>query len=166
MKRSIFLILCVLVLAVLLYFKMRTPASNQDKIAPDFEATLIDGSAFKLSDLRGKYVLLDFWGSWCPPCRRDNPNLVTLYDQYNSRGLEIVSVALEKNDRTWKKAIAKDGLRWPYHIMRTSRLVATDALALKYQVTDLPTKYLINPQGKIVGVNMTKEEMAKVIKDN
>ncbi len=163
MKRSIFLIFCVVILAILIYFKMRTPATNQGKKAPNFEAVLMDGSTFKLSDLKGKYVLLDFWGSWCPPCRRDNPNLVALYDRYNSQGLEIVSVALEKNDKTWKKAIAKDGLRWPYHIMRTSRLVATDALALKYQVTDLPTKYLINPQGHIVGVNLSNEEVAKVM---
>ena len=162
----IFLIFCVLLLGVLLFFKLRVPTKQQGKPAPEIEATLLNDAAFKLSDLKGKYVLLDFWGSWCPPCRRDNPNLVALYNKYNSKGFEIVSVALEKNDRNLKKAIAKDGLRWPYHIMRTSRLVATDALALKYGVTDLPTKFLLNPKGEVVGVNLSKEEISKILESS
>ena len=160
---KIFFILSLIVVGVLLFMKLRVPTNKQGKPAPEFEATLIDNSAFKLSDLRGKYVLLDFWGSWCPPCRRDNPNLVALYNQYNNKGLEIVSVALEKNDRTVQRAIDKDGLRWKYHIIRTARLVATDPLALKYSVTDLPTKFLIDPKGNIVGVNLSKEEIGAII---
>ena len=150
-------------LGVLLYFKLSVPTNKQGKSAPEIEATLLNESLFKLSDLQGKYVLLDFWGSWCPPCRKDNPNLVALYDKYNSSGLEIVSVALEKNEKSLKKAILNDGLRWPYHIMRTSRLVATDALALKYGVTDLPTKFLIDPKGNIIGVNLSKDEISQIL---
>lgn len=149
-----------------MYSNLAEPENKNGNSAPDFDATLIDGNPFSLSDLRGKYVLLDFWGSWCPPCRKDNPNLVSLYEQFNSRGFEIVSIALEKNDKTWKKAIAKDGLIWPYHILRTSRLVATDVVALKYQVTDLPSKFLIDPKGEIVGVNLSKSEITNLLNTN
>lgn len=156
-------ILLVIVAALILFWKYRKPENNQGKKALDFSAQLQDGSDFSLSDLKGKYVLLDFWGSWCPPCRKDNPNLVSLYNKYNSRGFEVVSVALEKNEKTWSKAIQKDGLIWPYHILKTSRLVATDPLALKYQVKDLPSKFLIDPQGQIIGTNLSKAETMAIL---
>ena len=142
---------------------------SQGKTAPDFDGELLNGKAFALEDLRGQYVLLDFWGSWCAPCRRDNPNLVRLYQQFNgkdykdAKGFEIVSVALEKDDRRWAKAIIKDGLNWPYHLLRTSKLVAMDGLALKYGVKDLPTKFLINPKGEILGVNQSYQELANYL---
>lgn len=160
------LILLLFIITLVLVWKFRKPENNQGKQAPEFTAQLQDGSEFSLSDLRGKYVLLDFWGSWCPPCRRDNPNLVELYDQYNSRGFEIVSVAIEKNEKTWSKAISKDRLDWPYHILRTSRMVATDALALKYQVSDLPSKFLIDPRGQIIGTNLNKAETMGILDKN
>jgi len=166
MKELKFLLLPLAIMALVLIWKLRKPENNQGKKAPEFSAVLEDGSEFNLSDLRGKYVLLDFWGSWCPPCRRDNPNLVELYSKYNSRGFELVSVAIEKNEKTWKKAVEKDGLIWPYHILNTSRLVATHPLALKYQVKDLPSKFLINPQGLIVGTNLSKAETMAILDKN
>jgi len=104
---------------VLIYFAwftfLRSPEAKMGKMAPDFSSELIDGTPFQLSDLKGKYVLLDFWGSWCAPCRRDSPNLVKLHNEFNdatfnnAQGFEIVSVALEKDNRRWKKASIKDG---------------------------------------------------------
>jgi len=169
MENKLFLILAVVLLSVFIFSKM-APKSTGKK-APAIAEELLDGQRFELQQLRGQYILLDFWGSWCPPCRRDNPNLVKLYDKFNGRqfkkaeGFEIVSVALEKNDKRWQKAIIKDGLRWRYHILRTSRLVATDALAYKYGVKDLPTKFLIDPEGIIVGVNLSKEEIENILEE-
>ena len=164
-------ILFLLALAILfVVLKMRSPENKSGKIAPDIEAPLADGTPFKLSDLRGQYVLIDFWGSWCPPCRRDNPNLVELYQLFNGKkfkdasGFEIVSIALEKNDRYWQKAVDKDGLKWPYHLLRVSKLVVSDPLAIKYQVNDLPSKFLVDPKGEIVGVNMTRGQIEEYLR--
>lgn len=164
------LLIPIVIVAILIAIKLRAPENKEGEMAPAIESQLADGSDFKLSDLRGQYVLIDFWGSWCPPCRRDNPNLVALYKEFNSQkfknaeGFEILSIALEKNDRTWQKAVTKDGLNWPYHMLRTAKLVMTDEIALKYQVKDLPTKFLLNPKGEIVGVNMTRAEIEEYLR--
>lgn len=159
-------ILPFLVLALLVFvFFIRNPESKSGNMAPDFDATLIDGSDFSLSDLRGNYVLLDFWGSWCPPCRKDNPNLVALHNTFHGKkfkdadGFEIVTIALEKDDQRWKKAAEKDGFVWKHQIVRTARLVLTDPLAIKYNVSDVPSKFLIGPEGDILGVNMKRQEI-------
>jgi len=145
-----------------LYSKTRT--TNGSKVA-EIEGVLPDNSAFKLSQLEGNFVLIDFWGSWCPPCRRDNPKLVALYDKYEKKlfneasGFEIVNVAIEKNDKRVHSAIKKDGLRWPYHIIQTSKLVLSSPLALSYGVTDLPTMFFVAPDGTLIGRNMSFAEI-------
>lgn len=161
------MILLALVAVGLVYILgFRSPHSKNGDMAPDFETILIDGSKFKLSDLRGQYVLLDFWGSWCPPCRRDNPNLVSLLSEYGNRnfsdaeGFKIVTVALEKNDRDWKKASDKDGFTWKHQIVQESKLVLSAPLAIKYNVKDVPSKFLINPEGQVIGVNQSVQEIA------
>ena len=135
-------------------------ASNGDK-APDFEAELIDGSGFRLSDLRGDYVLLDFWGSWCGPCRRENPHIAALYKKYDGK-LKVVTIALEKNLKHWKKAADYDGFTWKYQIVEQSRLVMLSALARKYGVTNLPTKFLITPEGELMS-DLSFEKMDAVL---
>ena len=129
--------------------------------APNFEATLVDGTEFQLSDLRGQYVLLDFWGSWCGPCRRENPNLVQFYKDHKDE-VTIVSIALEKNNDYWKHAIMKDGLEWKYHIVE--RFVFTSGIAKKFGVSAIPTKILISPEGIILEAE-SFEEIAEIIKD-
>ena len=89
--------------------------------APVFSATLAEGQPFELTQLRGKYVLLDFWGSWCGPCRAESPGLVQLYQKYHSSGFEIVSVGIERNEKSWENAIKVLGLSWPYHILDLSK---------------------------------------------
>lgn len=164
-------VLLLIALAIIVFvIKTRSPQNKSGKTAPEIEVDLANGTPFKLSDLRGQYVLLDFWGSWCPPCRRDNPKLVELYEEFNGKnfkdasGFEIVSIALEKNDKYWQKAVDKDGLIWPYHILRVSKLVISDPLAIKYQVNDLPSKFLIDPEGEIVGVNMTRGQIEEYLR--
>ena len=164
MLKKIFFFLILIIGLAVAYTKL-PPLKSSGQPAPQFEETLANGDAFKLSDLKGKYVLIDFWGSWCPPCRKSNPKLVQLYDTYADKGFEIVSIAIEKNEKTWARAIQKDGLRWPYHILRKSRLVATDALALQYTVTDLPSFFLLDPDQNIVGTNMTYQEIDQYLRD-
>jgi len=145
-------------------FYLNSNVAKGKKVA-EVSGVIPSGEDFKLSQLRGNYVLLDFWGSWCPPCRKENPKLVALYDKYehrqfeNASGFEIVNVAIEKNAKRVLSAIEKDGLRWPYHIIETSKLVLSSPLALSYGVTDLPTKFLIGPDGIMIGRNMSFTEI-------
>ena len=164
------LILSAIVLLVAVYLLvLRSPHRKKGDIAPDFKTSLIDGSSFELSDLRGNYVLLDFWGSWCPPCRRDNPNLVELHNQFGDKSFQdadnfhIVTIALEKNDRAWKKASEKDGFTWKHQIVQESKLVLSAPLAIKYNVKDVPSKFLINPDGEVLGVNQSATEIARFL---
>ncbi len=157
MSRSSIIIIVILLTGIAGWLYIKYNGVSKGEIVPNFSEELIDGSAFNISDLRGNYVLIDFWGSWCPPCRTENPKLVELYIKYNGKefknanGFEIVSIALEKNDRNWEQAVAKDGLNWNYQIVQVSKLVVMSPLARLFGVTDLPTKILVDPRGNIIG---------------
>ncbi|MEZ4949410.1 MAG: TlpA disulfide reductase family protein [Saprospiraceae bacterium] len=147
-----------------IYFK---PNYITGEKAPNFTTQLIDGSTFELADQKGSFVLLDFWGSWCGPCRRENPGLVRFYNQYkdadlgNGKGLQLLSIAIEKDENRWKQAIQADGLNWKFH---TSDLNYFDnKIAKLYGVREIPTKFLLNPEGEIIAVNQTFEQMAKLL---
>jgi len=168
---TIFKLLLLAILGIIIYFVfIKSPSGKAGALAPDFEAELIDGTNFKLSDLRGSFVLLDFWGSWCPPCRKDNPNLVALHSEFkdarfdNADSFEMVTVALEKNAKRNKAAADKDGFTWKYQIVQESRYVLTAPLALKYGISNVPSKYLIGPKGDILGVNLSKNEIREILK--
>jgi len=127
------------------------------KLAPDFTDTKIDGKPMKLSDLRGKVVLLDFWASWCGPCRRENPNVVKLYDHYNKDGFTVMSVSMDQDKAKWQAAIEADNLKWPNHV---SDLKGWACAAGKiYQVTGIPFTVLIDQEGKIIKTNLRGEEL-------
>jgi len=123
--------------------------AENGEMAPNIEAKLIDGTPFKLSDLRGSFVVLDFWGSWCGPCRAANPKLVSLYTKHKNN-LEVVTVALEKNDRRWKAAAEKDGFVWKYQIVEISSIVLASEMARSYGVKEIPAKFLIKPDGTLL----------------
>lgn len=122
--------------------------------APELIGKSVDGKTIKLSDTRGKLVLLDFWAAWCPPCRRENPNVVRAYNQYkdknftNGKGFTVFSVSLDRTADAWKKAIADDKLAWPYHISDLKGWYSK--YAALYGVRSIPTNFLLNENGVIV----------------
>ena len=151
------------------YFK---PRYINGEAAPDFSTTTINGQPFALSDLRGHYVLVDFWGSWCAPCRKENPQLVDFYQKYqnatfqDAEGFEVVSVGIERSPQSWKNAIQRDGLNWPYHVMDENQdMRFFDAkIAGLFGIKEVPSKYLLNPTGEIIGVNLSFEQMDNLLK--
>jgi thiol-disulfide isomerase/thioredoxin len=126
--------------------------------APDFTENDVKGVPVKLSSFRGKYVLLDFWASWCGPCREENPNVVKAYNKYKDKNFTILSVSLDKADdrNNWLAAIRNDGLIWT----QVSDLKFWDnAAAQLYYVTSIPANFLIDPAGKIIARDLRGEDL-------
>ena len=118
--------------------------------APDIALSNPDGKVMKLSDLKGKVVLLDFWASWCGPCRRANPSVVAAYNRFKNKGFEIYSVSLDKDKDKWVEAIKQDDLKWAYHV---SDLKFWNSQAAQlYKVQAIPQQYLIDRSGKIQAI--------------
>ncbi|MDR1155244.1 MAG: AhpC/TSA family protein [Bacteroidales bacterium] len=130
---------------------VNTKNTGINQPAPDFAKKDKDGKTIKLSDYKGRYVLIDFWGSWCSPCRASHIHLAGLYKEYSSKGLQFVGIAQENTDdrKDWIDALEKDGLVWT-QILNNEGIDNSDAVSL-YHITAFPTKVLINPDGKIEG---------------
>ncbi|MAO32695.1 MAG: hypothetical protein CL824_04230 [Crocinitomicaceae bacterium] len=125
--------------------------------APDFALQTVYGDKLKLSDLQGKYVLIDFWASWCGPCRRENPNLVRLFKKFRKKDFTILSVSLDNNIDAWKKAIEKDGLIWKNHV---SDLLGWESPLTKiYKFNQIPHTVLVNKEGKIIAKNLRGKQL-------
>lgn len=153
----------VILAAGMLYawYKYRQPRFIAGDKAPDFEVTLADGQKARLADLKGKYVLLHFWGSWCGPCRAENPHLATIYQQYSGLGFEVFSIGIEQNEEAWQRAISRDGLAWRYHTMESAEF--DGGVARMYNIRVIPATFLINPDGDIMGVNLPPEQIEKTL---
>jgi thiol-disulfide isomerase/thioredoxin len=119
--------------------------------APEIELTNPKGKTIKLSKLKGKMVLIDFWASWCRPCRNENPNVVEAYEKYhkskfkNAKGFEVFSVSLDRDEQAWKDAIVADKLTWKNHGWDKEGKIST-----LYQVYSIPSGFLIDGEGQIV----------------
>ncbi len=122
------------------------------KNAPEISLPRANGSLLKLSSLRGNYVLVDFWASWCGPCRRENPNVIRLYNLYKDKGFTVYSVSLDENKDAWLGAIAADGLVWPNHVSDLSRWDSPVVQA--YKIKGIPHTVLIDPEGKIIDIGL------------
>ena len=133
------------------------------KEAPDFEELMLDGKTkMKLSDLRGKVVLIDFWASWCGPCRKENPNVVKTYAKYKDSGFTVMSVSLDRDRASWQAAIEKDGLIWPNHVSDLGHW--SSKVPQMYQVRGIPFTVLIDKEGKIIKTNLRGEALEAELK--
>jgi len=124
----------------------------------DFEMKDKDGNPQKLSNLLGEVTLLEFWASWCSPCRKENPNLVKTYEKFKSKGFKIVAISLDKEKNKWSEAIKKDGLEWPNFC---DFKVWESNPSLIYGVYEIPDNFLIDKRGEIVARNISGEELNK-----
>jgi peroxiredoxin len=130
--------------------KVKASSIAIGQLAPDIALANPDGKVMKLSDLKGKVVLLDFWASWCGPCRRANPSVVAAYNRFKSKGFEVYSVSLDSDKDKWMQAIKQDNLEWAYHVSDL-RHWQSQAAQL-YQVQSIPQQFLIDRAGKISAV--------------
>ena len=138
----------------------RMLSTNVGQFAPEISLPSPDGKEIALSSLKGKLVLIDFWASWCGPCRKEMPNVVKIYSKFKNKGFEIYGVSLDQDKEKWMEAITKDGINWP----QVSDLKYWDNVAAKiYNVQGIPYTVLIDKDGKIIAKNLRGQELEKKI---
>ena len=162
------ILILLLVLGRIVYM---TPDYHEGERAPGFGGVLVHGEEFSLAELKGSYVLVHFWGSWCAPCRVENPKLVRFWLENRNKnfleaeGFSIVSIAIETDKKAPVRAISKDGLLWKHHLVDLGHSVRFfDApISNLWGVNQVPTTFLLDPEHKIIGYNLTHEEMQNVL---
>lgn len=127
--------------------KYATELLKSGTMAPEIDLPTIDGKEFKLSSLRGKYVVIDFWASWCPDCRKDAPAIIALYDKFNAKGVEFVGVSFDKNKESWQNGVGKLGIE--YTQVSDLKHMRESAVAQAYHIKWIPSIYVVDPEGKV-----------------
>ena len=135
--------------------------AKKNMAAPELSLPSTDNKIINLSELKGKVVILDFWASWCEPCRENNPHLVKLYKKYHDKGFEILSVSLDSNSADWKKAIAQDKMEW---LQVNDSRGWNAACVTTFDVEAIPTMFLINKKGIVSDINLIGWRLEEKIK--
>jgi thiol-disulfide isomerase/thioredoxin len=134
---------------------------KQGQLAEEIALPTPEGDTLRLSDLKGKVVLLDFWASWCGPCRMANKGLGKIYSKFRDKGFEIYSVSLDNEKKDWLKAIKKDNITWK----QVNAPGSWDSpIALKWRIEAIPTSYLIDKQGVLVAMDLEGKELEETLK--
>lgn len=130
--------------------------------APDFNLPQKDGSVVHLKDFRGQYVLIDFWASWCVPCRQENPNVVNAYNEFKDNNFTVFGVSIDESSEEWLKAIEEDHLAWTQVIDASGW---QSKVAKMYNVNSIPSNFLVDPNGKIIARNLRGSELIRTLSE-
>jgi len=156
--KNIFLVFC-------LFVSVASSAQDTPNITDprlDFKLPGVNGDSTQLSSLKGKVFLLDFWASWCVPCRFSNKTLAKIYEKYKDHGFEILSVSLDDTRKSWEKAVKKDKLTW---LQLNDPGGPTGISSAKWQIHAIPSSFLIDKDGNVVGYDLEKQELENKIRE-
>lgn len=153
------------IITALALFTINTAVFAQPAVgskAPDISLPDANGQIVKLSSLHGKVVLLDFWASWCGPCRRTNAQTLSVYNAYKDKGFEIYGVSIDENTNAWQKAVKQDNITWK-HVIDTKAGYGNE-LTKTWNLQYIPSTFLLDKEGKIVAVTPEKDELENWLK--
>ena len=137
---------------------------SNGKSFPDISLPDSTGKIISAASYRGKYVLVDFWASWCGPCRAESPALREAYAKYKNKGFDILSISFDENIRSWLKAVAKDGYTWT-NVVDSSGMGPQGNISSQYNIRAIPRNFLLDREGKIIATNLRGEELEKKLKE-